>query len=164
MAATFWHILSKKHLQWPETGIKWICWNLIWKTRGIDWLYLWLQHFDTFCVKSTCNDRKRKSSEYSLDFRFRSLQVLLTQNVSKCCSHKYNQSIPRVFQIKFQQIHLIPVSGHCKCFLLKMCQNVAAITNQFYKFFKSSFSKFTWFPFPVIANAFYSKYVKILQP
>ena len=35
MAATFWHILKIKHLQWPETEIKWICWNLIWKVREI---------------------------------------------------------------------------------------------------------------------------------
>ena len=36
-------------------------------------------------------------SANSLDIRFRSLQVLYFQNVSKCCSHKYNQSISRVF-------------------------------------------------------------------
>ena len=38
-------------------------------------------------------------SANSLDFRFRSLQVLYFQNVSKCCSHKYNQSISRVFNL-----------------------------------------------------------------
>ena len=36
-------------------------------------------------------------SANSLDFRFRSLQMLFTQNMSKYCSHKYNQSISRVF-------------------------------------------------------------------
>ena len=35
MAATFWHILKIKHLQWPETEIKWIFWNMIWKIREI---------------------------------------------------------------------------------------------------------------------------------
>ena len=35
MAATFWHILKIKHLQWPETEIKWIWWNFIWKIREI---------------------------------------------------------------------------------------------------------------------------------
>ena len=35
MVATFWHILKLKHLQWPETEIKWICWSLIWKIREI---------------------------------------------------------------------------------------------------------------------------------
>ena len=31
MAATYWHLLKIKHLQWPETEIKWICWNRFWK-------------------------------------------------------------------------------------------------------------------------------------
>ena len=35
MATTFWYILKIKYLQWPETEIKWICWNLIWKIREI---------------------------------------------------------------------------------------------------------------------------------
>ena len=49
--------------------------------------------------------------------------------------------IYRIFQIKFQQIHLISVSCHCKCCIFKMCQNVAAIsiTSQFHEFFNSNF-------------------------
>ena len=35
MATSFWHILKIKRLQWLETEIKWICWNLIWKIREI---------------------------------------------------------------------------------------------------------------------------------
>ena len=30
------------------------------------------------------------------------------------------------FYVKFQQIHLISVSGQCKCFIFKMCQKVLA--------------------------------------
>ena len=49
--------------------------------------------------------------------------------------------IYRIFQIKFQQIHLISVSCHCKCCIFKMCQNVAAISinSQFHEFFNSNF-------------------------
>ena len=55
--------------------------------------------------------------------------------------------ISRIFQIKFQQIHLISVSGHCKCFIFKMCQNVAAIciTSQFHEFFNFIFGGFLSF-------------------
>ena len=51
--------------------------------------------------------------------------------------------ISRIFQIKFQQIHLISVSGHCKCFIFKMCQNVAAIriNSQFHEFLKFNFER-----------------------
>ena len=55
--------------------------------------------------------------------------------------------ISRIFQIKFQQIHLISVSGHCKCFIFKMCQNVAAIriTSQFHEFLNLIFGGFSSF-------------------
>ena len=46
-------------------------------------------------------------SANSLDFRFRSLQVLYFQNVSKCCSHTYNQSISRVFWFNFWRVFVI---------------------------------------------------------
>ena len=51
------------------------------------------------------------------------------------------------FQNRFQQIHLISVSGHCKCFIFKICQNVAAIcvTIQFYEFFNLIFGGFLSF-------------------
>ena len=53
----------------------------------------------------------------------------------------------RIFQIKFQQIHLSSVSGHFKCFSLKMCQTVAAIriTSQFHEFFNFIFGGFLSF-------------------
>ena len=53
MAATFWHILKIKHLQWPETEIKWICWNRFWKNswNHIRWnLFLaGFSHLKPFC-------------------------------------------------------------------------------------------------------------------
>jgi len=49
--------------------------------------------------------------------------------------------ISRVFPSKFQQIHIISVSGHCMCLVLKICQTVAGIskTSAFHEFFGSNF-------------------------
>lgn len=49
--------------------------------------------------------------------------------------------IPRVFPSKLQQIHIISVSGHCMCLVLKICQTVAGIskTSPFHEFFGSNF-------------------------
>ena len=41
---------------------------------------------------------------------------------------------------------------------------VAETRQHFHEFFNSSFSKFTWFPFPIITSALFSKCVKMLQP
>ena len=49
-----------------------------------------------------------------------------------------------VFQNKFQQIHIISVSGHCTCFILKICQTVAGmhLTSQFHEFLESYFGRY----------------------
>ena len=62
--------------------------------------------------------------------------------------------ISRIFQIKIQQIHLISVSGHCKCFIFKMCQNVAAIciTSQFHEFLNLILGGFLSFETSVCRN------------
>ena len=59
--------------------------------------------------------------------------------------------ISRIFQIKFQQIHLISVSGHCKWFIFKTCQNVAAIriNSKFHEFFDLIFGGFLTFEITV---------------
>ena len=59
----------------------------------------WFQMAKTRQKRFTYSDFTNYSnpvSATSLDFRFRSLQVLYFQNVSKCRSHRYNQSISRV--------------------------------------------------------------------
>ena len=71
--------------------------------RGFKWL-------KTRQKTITYNDFTNFSNQVSansLDFRFRSLQVLYFQNVSKCCSHTYNQSISRVFQFNFWRVFVI---------------------------------------------------------
>jgi len=49
--------------------------------------------------------------------------------------------ISRVFPSKFQQIHIITVSGHCMRLVLKICQTVAGMskTSPFHEFFGSNF-------------------------
>jgi hypothetical protein len=53
----------------------------------------------------------------------------------------------RVFPSKFQQIHMISVSGHCICFVLNICQTGAGITmtNQFHEFCGSN----SWWVFAI---------------
>ena len=48
--------------------------------------------------------------------------------------------ISRVFPNKFQQIHIISVSGHCMRLVLKICQTVAGIskTSPFHEFLGSN--------------------------
>ena len=62
--------------------------------------------------------------------------------------------ISRIFQIKFQQIHLSSVSGHFKCFSFKMCQNVAAIriTSQFHEFLNLILGGFSSFENTVLPS------------
>ena len=60
----------------------------------------WFQMAETRQKKITYSDFtnfSNKVSSNSLNFRFRSLQVLYFQNMSKWCSHMYNQSVSRVF-------------------------------------------------------------------
>ena len=48
--------------------------------------------------------------------------------------------ISRIFKSKFQQIHIISVSGHCMWVIFKICQTVAgcSIIGQFHDFFFSN--------------------------
>ena len=52
--------------------------------------------------------------------------------------------ISRVFPSKFQQIHIISVSGHCMRLVLKICQTVAGIgkTSPFHEFLDQIFGEF----------------------
>ena len=52
MAAPFWHILNIKHLQWPETEIKMICWNLNWKIRKNALALAGFSQLEPLCVIS----------------------------------------------------------------------------------------------------------------
>ena len=73
--------------------------------------------------KITYNDFTNFSNQVSansLDFRFRSLQVIYFQNVSKCCSHMYTQSISRVFQFNFWRVFVV----------WNLCAALCLISNQ----------------------------------
>ena len=69
---------------------------------------------------------------------FRSPMVQNNQNQPKI---RLLDVISRIFPSKFQQIHLISVSSHCKRFIFKIRQTVAgtSITSRFHDFFKSHF-------------------------
>ena len=62
----------------------------------------------------------------------------------KPAKKNYLQWFHEFFQNRFQQIHLISVSSHCKRFIFKMCRNDVAIriTSQFHKFLNLIFGGF----------------------
>ena len=47
-------------------------------------------------------------------------------HMAETCQKKLPSVISRIFQMKFQQIHLISVSGHYKCLIFEMRQKVLA--------------------------------------
>ena len=75
--------------------------------------------------KLTGSDFTSFSMQISVDWRhlrFRSLHIFLIM-------WHMNDRVNSIsfFQRKFQQIGIVSVSGHCMCFILRRCQNVAGI-------------------------------------